>query len=199
MSFDLRLKRVGVLPAGVKRAVDASGVEFSAAYSAISTLSFTAIQAATGMVDEGAEIAVEVYDGTAWVEPEMGRFIVVSSSYDELDPTLTGTFECVGYVPFQLDAAVLHSSGGAVRDFHDTAGLILNLAGLAEPKARGWGTGITYTFDNFVDSDGNAWAGAAADVDIELPADLTTHPRSPERRPHHRPHCRRQRSTGNHR
>jgi len=169
-NFDVRVRRLGTVPAGLPVILRADTIDYATALSDAATLAFTAQQmdAANGLIPDGTELAVEVWNGSVWAEPaEMSRFTVTERSYDLSDPTLATNFTCVDWGSFRLAKALL--SAQEAREFNGTPGLILRTL-ITEARTRGWTSDLTFTFTDTKDSAGANWPKP---INIDIAADTS--------------------------
>ena len=114
----------------------------------------------------GTEIAVEVSDGGAWVEPASMRYLIIKREGDQTDTTGTLKFTCVSYgwllnKILNLNTSALRADGdnkGKRPFLSATAGTIIS-AFVDENKARGGaGAYLAPGFDTGKDSAGAGWS-----------------------------------------
>ena len=114
----------------------------------------------------GTEIAVEVSDGGAWVEPASMRYLIIKREGDQTDTTGTLKFTCVSYgwllnKILNLNTSALRADGdnkGKRPFLSATAGTIINTF-VDENKARGGaGAYLAPGFDTGKDSAGASWS-----------------------------------------
>lgn len=114
-------------------------------------------------LDDGLEVAVEAWNGTAWVEPRGCRFALLSRDRDSLDPAKTVSLTLPSWAWLLGQARILdgpfygpeHAQAGKRGFEAKTVGDIL-LTLLNENAARD-GVPVTATFDAVNDSEGNPW------------------------------------------
>lgn len=129
------------------------------------TLEYSPQAPQASLLGKPLEVAVEVSnnDGATWTEPQDSRFLYLRDGRDPVvDDNLTA--ECPGYVN-RLRKAIIPNTGlneEGRREFATTSlGTILRTL-IVEAQARGALTGLAFDFGTSSDSNGNAWAGAAA-------------------------------------
>ena len=114
----------------------------------------------------GTEIAVEVSDGGAWVEPASMRYLIIKREGDQTDTTGTLKFTCVSYGwllnkirNLNTDAVQTDGDNKGKRPFLSaTAGTIINTF-VDENKTRGGaGAYLAPGFDTGKDSAGAGWS-----------------------------------------
>ena len=114
----------------------------------------------------GTEIAVEVSDGGAWVEPASMRYLIIKREGDQTDTTGTLKFTCVSYgwllnKILNLNTSALRADGdnkGKRPFLSATAGTIISTF-VDENKARGGaGAYLAPGFDTGKDSAGASWS-----------------------------------------
>ena len=114
----------------------------------------------------GTEIAVEVSDGGAWVEPASMRYLIIKREGDQTDTTGTLKFTCVSYgwllnKILNLNTSALRADGdnkGKRPFLSATAGTIISTF-VDENKARGGaGSYLAPGFDTGKDSAGTGWS-----------------------------------------
>lgn len=114
----------------------------------------------------GTEIAVEVSDGGAWVEPASMRYLIIKREGDQTDTTGTLKFTCVSYgwllnKILNLNTSALRADGdnkGKRPFLSATAGTIISTF-VDENKARGGaGAYLSPGFDTGKDSAGAGWS-----------------------------------------
>lgn len=114
----------------------------------------------------GTEIAVEVSDGGAWVEPASMRYLIIKREGDQTDTTGTLKFTCVSYgwllnKILNLNTSALRADGdnkGKRPFLSATAGTIISTF-VDENKARGGaGAYLAPGFDTGKDSAGAGWS-----------------------------------------
>ena len=114
----------------------------------------------------GTEIAVEVSDGGAWVEPASMRYLIIKREGDQTDTTGTLKFTCVSYgwllnKILNLNTSALRADGdnkGKRPFLSATAGTIISTF-VDENKARGGaGAHLAPGFDTGKDSAGASWS-----------------------------------------
>ena len=114
----------------------------------------------------GMEIAVEVSDGGAWVEPASMRYLIIKREGDQTDTTGTLKFTCVSYgwllnKILNLNTSALRADGdnkGKRPFLSATAGTIISTF-VDENKARGGaGAYLAPGFDTGKDSAGAGWS-----------------------------------------
>ncbi|WP_433426376.1 hypothetical protein ACQP1V_42780 (plasmid) [Microtetraspora malaysiensis] len=126
-------------------------------------VSYTAHVPGAGLLAVPCEVAVEVWDGTAWAEPPDSRFLRIVRDGNESDPTSARSYELPGYAwmarklvlypPASVDALV----DGKRPFLSATPGQILQ-TWLAEGRARGAVPGFGWDFTTTHDSNGAPWA-----------------------------------------
>lgn len=177
--IDLRL--VAYEPAGnyLGTLPDAMNISSSFAISDVGALSFDYPLGGTNdeFLDEPCELAVQIFDGTDWIEPRNGRFIRLASSGDAVQAVGVRKFDCPSYAWLLSRALVLlwgspasgiSFSTGQVTFQDLNAGVILSSL-LAAASARGAFSGLTYSsFNGTTDSAGAAWDPASFDARYEL-------------------------------
>lgn len=159
MPLDIRLRRVGAIPAGRQRELKCASIDYSAEVSAVGILRVTLSQhvAANGALSDSEELQVVLFDPktSTWNEPDFGRYTVLGASRDDTDPTITSDVELVELVSHRLSGASLATMED--RTFTDvTPGWLLGTI-LTEARTRGAADGITWTFTATHDSDRVAW------------------------------------------
>ena len=114
----------------------------------------------------GTEIAVEVSDGGAWVEPASMRYLIIKREGDQTDTTGTLKFTCVSYgwllnKILNLNTSALRADGdnkGKRPFLSATAGTIISTF-VDENKSRGGaGAYLAPGFDTGKDSAGASWS-----------------------------------------
>ena len=158
-------ERLGVLPEPVS--FDASllhndsgalSVEYSALSSGASLLD--------GQLTDGLEIALEVSDGTGYVEPDNARFVITgrSGKTDDRTGTIKYSGQCIQWLMSKakmLDTTHLLTDGDnrGKRPFYSSnPGVILKTL-MDENAARGGvAAGMTLGFDTAKDAGGDNWA-----------------------------------------
>ena len=114
----------------------------------------------------GTEIAVEVSDGGAWVEPASMRYLIIKREGDQTDTTGTLKFTCVSYgwllnKILNLNTSALRADGdnkGKRPFLSATAGTIISTF-VDENMARGGaGAYLAPGFDTGKDSAGAGWS-----------------------------------------
>lgn len=117
-------------------------------------------------ISTGTEIAVEVSDGGAWVEPASMRYLIIKREGDQTDTTGTLKFTCVSYgwllnKILNLNTSALRADGdnkGKRPFLSATAGTIISTF-VDENKARGGaGAYLAPGFDTGKDSAGAGWS-----------------------------------------
>ena len=174
MAKSLHVRLVAYRPFGERIGVLAEPVSFSASMlhnddGAISieySLLSGDAQAFDRKLPDGLEIAVEVSDGTGYVEPDNVRYVITGRSGKTDDRTRTVTYsgQSIGWLLSKAennDSSHLLADGDnkGKRPFYSSnSGTILKTL-LDENKARGGiVTGLTLGFDTAKDSAGAAWA-----------------------------------------
>ncbi|WP_409047044.1 hypothetical protein AB2L57_10640 [Microbacterium sp. HA-8] len=169
MTLDVRVRRLSGTSAFRPEHLRCDSIDYSAALNetAALRLQLSQAEAVNGQVHDGEELALEIWDGSRWTEPEAARFSVLGRSLDELDPTRATATDVVEYVSFRLAGALLATQGGD-RTYTDvTPGWMLDGI-LDEAQARGAAEGVTWTFTATHDSTGKPWAST---LTMDLPAD----------------------------
>ena len=174
MGKSLHARLVAYRPFGAKIGILAMPVSFSASMlhnddGAISIeysmLSGDA-QAFDRELTDGLEVAVEVSDGSGYVEPDNARFVITgrSGKTDDRTKTITYTGQSIGWLLSKAennDSSHLLTDGDnkGKRPFYSSnPGIILKTL-LDENKERGGiATGLTLGFDTAKDAAGSAWA-----------------------------------------
>lgn len=174
MAKSLHVRLVAYRPFGERIGVLAEPVSFSASMlhnddGAISieySLLSGDAQAFDRKLTDGLEIAVEVSDGSGYVEPDNMRYVITGRSGKTDDRTRTVTYsgQSIGWLLSKAennDSSHLLADGDnkGKRPFYSSnPGTILKTL-LDENKARGGiATGLTLGFDTAKDSAGAAWA-----------------------------------------
>lgn len=174
MAKSLHARLVAYRPFGARIGVLAEPVSFSASMlhnddGAISIeysmLSGDA-QAFDRELTDGLEVAVEVSDGTGYLEPDNARFVITGRSGKTDDRTRTVTYSGQS-ISWLLSKAENNDSSHLLADgdnkgkrpfYSSNPGVILKTL-LDENKARGGvATGLTLGFDTAKDAGGTAWA-----------------------------------------
>ncbi|MFT4288179.1 hypothetical protein [Nocardioides sp.] len=153
--------RIGVLP-------DPLSFTFTDPFgSDLSTLSVEYAKLGRGfsILESRPEIAVEWWDGNAWVEPADGRLHVVKRAWDSKDEGAQARkYDAVGIGWLARKARVwtgVNMNSNGQRQFNEaTAGAIVGTV-FDDAQARGWGPGLTRTFTASLDSAGQPWTQAA--------------------------------------
>jgi trimeric autotransporter adhesin len=174
MAKSLHARLVAYRPFGARIGILAMPVSFSASMlhnddGAISIeysmLSGDA-QAFDRELTDGLEVAVEVSDGSGYVEPDNARFVITgrSGKTDDRTRTITYTGQSIGWLLSKAennDSSHLLTDGDnkGKRPFYSSnPGIILKTL-LDENKERGGvATGLTLGFDTAKDAAGSAWA-----------------------------------------
>ncbi|WP_235883201.1 hypothetical protein [Bifidobacterium moukalabense] len=174
MAKSLHARLVAYRPFGARIGILAMPVSFSASMlhdddGAISieySLLSGDAQAFDRKLTDGLEIAVEVSDGTGYVEPDNARFVITGRSGKTDDRTRTVTYsgQSIGWLLSKAennDSSHLLADGDnkGKRPFYSSnPGTILKTL-LDENRQRGGiATGLTLGFDTAKDSSGTAWA-----------------------------------------
>lgn len=174
MAKSLHARLVAYRPFGARIGILAMPVSFSASMlhnddGAISieySLLSGDAQAFDRKLTDGLEIAVEVSDGSGYVEPDNARFVITgrSGKTDDRTKTITYSGQSIGWLLSKAennDSSHLLADGDnkGKRPFYSSnPGTILKTL-LDENKARGGiATGLTLGFDTAKDSAGMAWA-----------------------------------------
>lgn len=174
MSKTLHARLVAYRPFGARIGILAMPVSFSASMlhdddGAISieySLLSGDAQAFDRKLTDGLEIAVEVSDGSGYVEPDNARFVITGRSGKTDDRTRTVTYsgQSIGWLLSKAennDSSHLLADGDnkGKRPFYSSnPGTILKTL-LDENRQRGGiATGLTLGFDTAKDSAGAAWA-----------------------------------------
>ncbi|MBM6981168.1 MAG: hypothetical protein I3I97_02830 [Bifidobacterium thermophilum] len=157
--------RLGVLPEPVS--FDASLLHND---SGALSVEYSALSAGAGLLDgqltDGLEIALEVSDGTGYVEPDNARFVVTgrSGKTDDRTGTVKYTGQCIQWLLSKakmLDTTHLLTDGDnkGKRPFYSSnSGTILKTL-MDENAARGGvAAGLTLGFDTAKDAGGDGWA-----------------------------------------
>ncbi|WP_288270212.1 hypothetical protein [uncultured Bifidobacterium sp.] len=157
--------RLGVLPEPVS--FDASIIHNDAG---ALTVEYSALSAGASLLDrqltDGLEIALEVSDGTGYVEPDNARFVITgrSGKTDDRTGTVKYTGQCIQWLLSKakmLDTKHLLADGDnkGKRPFYSAnPGTILKTL-MDENAARGGvAAGLTLGFDTAKDAGGDGWA-----------------------------------------
>lgn len=169
MTLDVRVRRLSGTALTRPEHLRCDSIDYSAALNEVAALrlQLSQAEAVNGPVHDGEELALEIWDGSRWTEPEAGRFSVLGRSLDELDPTRATATDVVEYVSFRLAGALLATQGGD-RTYTDvTPGWMLDGI-LDEAQARGAAEGVVWSFTATHDSTGAPWAKT---LTMDLPAD----------------------------
>lgn len=169
-----KTRLVAYAPNGAKLGPLPWTLEFSATVPTgeLGAASLTYSRAAVGggllqrTLTDGLEVALEEWDGAAWVEPRGGRFIAVERSFDPSDRTDTVSLTCPAYgwvlakVKHAAPSESLYSSAegenqGRRQFLGVNAGTVIKTL-CDEYVARG-GYAIELGFDTALDSNGNPW------------------------------------------
>jgi hypothetical protein len=158
--------RLGILPEPLEWAASTAAGEFGGL-----TLSYAAAAAGADLLkgrrlDAGLELAVEVWTGSAWVEPEGARYIALRRGRDQADPAAVLHYTATGYgwittkIKHLAPSESMYAPPGeneGQRLLTGTPGAIVTTL-LAEYATRG-GPAIARTFTAASSSKGAAWAG----------------------------------------
>jgi|GEM_PF-503560 len=157
--------RLGVLPEPVS--FDASIIHDDAG---ALTVEYSALSAGANLLDrqltDGLEIALEVSDGTGYVEPDNARYVITgrSGKTDDRTGTVKYTGQCIQWLLSKakmLDTKHLLADGDnkGKRPFYSSnPGLIVKTL-MDENAARGGvAAGLTLGFDTAKDAGGDNWA-----------------------------------------
>lgn len=169
-----KTRLVAYAPNGAKLGPLPWPLEFSATVPTgeLGAASLTYSRAAVGggllqrTLTQGLEVALEEWDGSAWVEPRGARFIAVERSFDPSDRTDTVSLKCPAYgwvltkVKHAAPQEALYSSAegenqGRRQFLGVNAGTVIKTL-RDEYVARG-GYAIELGFDTALDSNGVAW------------------------------------------
>jgi hypothetical protein len=106
------------------------------------------------------ELGIEVWDGSAWIEPAGCRFHRIRRSTDRTDPAGILSLSCQG-VGWMLRRARVwegqnYDQDGKVQFLSANAGQILATL-LQQAQGRGWGPGLSWGFTTTHDSAGQPW------------------------------------------
>lgn len=185
MAKSLHVRLVAYRPFGERIGILAMPVSFSASMlhdddGAISieySLLSGDAQAFDRKLTDGLEIAVEVSDGSGYVEPDNARFVITGRSGKTDDRTRTVTYsgQSIGWLLSKAennDSSHLLADGDnkGKRPFYSSnPGTILKTL-LDENKLRGGvATGLTLGFDTAKDSAGSNWAKSTLCTILSVP------------------------------
>ena len=175
MERTLRARLVAYEPFGKRLAVLPEPISFDASivHNDDGSLNVTYPTTAVGgdiisrRLEDGLEIAVEVSDGTGYVEPDNARYLAIGRKGDQTDPTGTITISSAPSMSWILSKILNNDTSHLIADGDNkgkraflsaTPGTILKTI-LDENKSRGGAaTGLTLGFDTTKDSANTKWA-----------------------------------------
>lgn len=159
--FDIRWRRYVVGGARAEHVIT-SDLQVTIPIGDTSTTEAAVPTAVFGSLPTVAEVALEVFDGDEWREPDNCRFLVRAVRGDEREPTGTQSMGGVNIVDWLLRKNYLQQGEGELnadghRPFNSaTPGAIIKTI-LDEAQARGWAPFLSYDFDADEDSNGDPW------------------------------------------